>query len=210
LRDTFPTLNGPGSGLYKAKGSKFHGYAFPLPFADEGAAEAAVEAALESVRKDHHAARHVCYAWQFGPDRHRAADDGEPAGSAGAPIHGVLRSHDLHWTLIAVVRYFGGVKLGVGGLIEAYREAGREAVADAGMGVSILKTPLTFGYAPQLTRHVMQALQHEDADILGERYTDRCLIDTAVRAERAEALIDIMLNIHGVEHITPHKESPSS
>ena len=112
---------------------------------------------LEEVRQQHHAARHVCYAWQFGPDRHRAADDGEPGGSAGAPIHGVLRAHDLHWSLIAVVRYFGGVKLGVGGLIEAYREAGREAVANAGLDTNILKTPMTFGYTPDLTRHVMQA-----------------------------------------------------
>ena len=133
MRDTFPCLQQAGTGLFKAKGSKFHGYAFPLPFHDEAAAERAVDEHLEAVRKEHHAARHVCYAWQFGPDRFRAADDGEPGGSAGAPIHGVLRAHDLHWTLIAVVRYFGGVKLGVGGLIEAYREAGREAVADAGL-----------------------------------------------------------------------------
>ena len=119
MRDAFPTLVATGTGLFKAKGSKFHGYAFPLPFADETAAERAVARHLEAVKADHHAARHVCYAWQFGPDRFRAADDGEPGGSAGAPIHGVLRSHDLHWTLIAVVRYFGGVKLGVGGLIEA-------------------------------------------------------------------------------------------
>ena len=128
MRDTFPCLQQAGTGLFKAKGSKFHGYAFPLPFHDEAAAERAVDEHLEAVRKEHHAARHVCYAWQFGPTRFRAADDGEPGGSAGAPIHGVLRAHDLHWTLIAVVRYFGGVKLGVGGLIEAYREAGADVL----------------------------------------------------------------------------------
>jgi len=203
VRDTFPTLLASGTGLFKAKGSKFHGYALPLPFNDEAAAERAVEAHLDTIRKEHHAARHVCYAWQFGPDRFRTADDGEPAGSAGAPIHGVLRSHDLHWTLIAVVRYFGGVKLGVGGLIEAYREAGREAVAAAGIGQSILMTPLTFGYTPDLTRHVMQALQKEGAEIRGERYTDRCLIDVAVPAGRADGLSRSLLNIHGVERIDP-------
>jgi len=199
MRDTFPTLQHPGTGLFKAKGSKFHGYAFPLPFADEGAAEQAVGLHLETVRREHHAARHVCYAWQFGPDRFRAANDGEPSGSAGAPKHGVLRSHDLHWSLIAVVRYFGGVKLGVGGLIEAYREAGREAVADAGVSQSVLKTPLTFAYTPDLTGHVMQAIINEGADIVAERYTTRSLIDIAVRAERAGALTHALLNIHGVE-----------
>ena len=93
MRDTFPFLQQAGTGLFKAKGSKFHGYAFPLPFHDEAAAERAVDEHLEAVRKEHHAARHVCYAWQFGPARFRAADDGEPGGSAGAPIHGVLRAH---------------------------------------------------------------------------------------------------------------------
>ena len=199
VRDTFPSLAGPGEGLFKAKGSKFHGYAFPLPFHDEAAAEEAVQTHLEEVRQAHHAARHVCYAWQFGPDRHRAADDGEPGGSAGAPIHGVLRAHDLHWSLVAVVRYFGGVKLGVGGLIEAYREAGREAVTDAGLSTNILKLPLTFGYTPDLTRHVMQAIQQQDADITGERYTDRCLLDVAVAASQADDLKSTLLNIHGVD-----------
>ena len=199
VRDAFPSLAGPGEGLFKAKGSKFHGYAFPLPFHDEAAAEEAVQAHLEEVRQAHHAARHVCYAWQFGPDRHRAADDGEPGGSAGAPIHGVLRAHDLHWSLIAVVRYFGGVKLGVGGLIEAYREAGREAVTDAGLSTNILKLPLTFGYTPDLTRHVMQAIQQRNADITGERYTDRCLLDVAVAASQADDLKSTLLNIHGVD-----------
>jgi len=207
VRDTFPSLAGTGEGLFKAKGSKFHGYAFPLPFHDEVAAESAVQAHLDDVRKAHHAARHVCYAWQFGPDRFRAADDGEPGGSAGAPIHGVLRSHDLHWSLIAVVRYFGGVKLGVGGLIEAYREAGRLAVADAGLSENILKLPMTFGYAPSLTRHVMQAVQKAGADIAGERYTDQCLLDIAVAAGDAEALTQSLLDIHGVEQISPKPTS---
>ena len=209
MRDTFPSVKRPGTGLFKAKGSKFHGYAFPLPFDDEAAAERTVEELLQAVRKEHHAARHVCYAWQFGPNRFRAADDGEPGGSAGAPIHGVLRAHDLHWTLIAVVRYFGGVKLGVGGLIEAYREAGREAVANAGLSQNVRQCLLTFGYAPGLTRHVMQAIQQAGADILAERYTDRCLLDIAVAAGDADNLTRTLLNIHGVNLVKP-KAFPST
>jgi len=209
VRDAFPTLAGRGEGLHKAKGSKFHGYAFPLPFADDSAAEAAVAACLNEVKEAHHAARHVCYAWQFGPDRHRAADDGEPAGSAGAPIHGVLRSNDLHWTLIAVVRYFGGVKLGVGGLIEAYRAAGQDAVQDAGTTESLLMAPLTISYSPDLTRHVMQAVQQEDARITEERYTDRSILDIQVRAGRAMELAQSLRNIHGIEVKGPPWDSTS-
>lgn len=207
MRDAFPTLKGPGTGLFKAKGSKFHGYAFPLPFADEAAAEDAISAHLESVRAEHHTARHVCYAWQLGPERFRTADDGEPGGSAGAPIHGVLRSHDLHWSLIAVVRYFGGVKLGVGGLIEAYRGAALEATADAGLAESLLMAPLTIAYPPDLTRHVMQAIQVEEAIIRAERYTDRCLLDISVRAGRSTFLTGALENIHGVEITSPHAPS---
>ena len=208
MRDAFPTLQSAGTGLYKAKGSKFHGYAFALPFADEAAAEAAVVQHLEAVKADHHAARHVCFAWQFGPERFRAADDGEPAGSAGAPIHGVLRSHDLHWTLIAVVRYFGGVKLGVGGLIEAYRSAGQEAVADAGITESLLMAPLTLSYAPDLTRHVMQAIQKEGARIVAERYADGCLLDIEVRAGSVNTLTDELARIHGVIVKDPQDNTP--
>lgn len=194
--------------MFKAKGSKFHGHAFPLPFADENAAETAVAQHLEAVKVEHHSARHVCFAWQFGPDRFRAADDGEPAGSAGAPIHGVLRSHDLHWTLIAVVRYFGGVKLGVGGLIEAYRAAGQEAVLDAGIMESHLMAPLTISYTPDLTRHIMQAVQNENARIKGERYTDRCFLDIEVRAGRFSVLSNELARIHGVD-IIQAKENPT-
>lgn len=208
MRDAFPTLQSAGTGLYKAKGSKFHGYAFALPFADEAAAEAAVVQHLEAVKADHHAARHVCFAWQFGPERFRAADDGEPAGSAGAPIHGVLRSHDLHWTLIAVVRYFGGVKLGVGGLIEAYRSAGQEAVADAGITESLLMAPLTLSYAPDLTRHVMQAIQKEGARIVAERYADGCLLDIEVRAGSVNTLTAELARIHGVTVKGPQDNTP--
>lgn len=203
VRDAFPTLHAPGTGLFKAKGSKFHSYAFPLPFADEVAAESDVNRHLQAIREEHHSARHVCYAWQFGPDRFRAADDGEPAGSAGTPIHGVLRSHDLHWSLIAVVRYFGGVKLGVGGLIEAYRSAGQEAVDHAGTTESLLMSPMTIQYAPDLTRHVMQALQSEDARILAERYTDRCILDIEVRAGRRDVLHAALRDIHGVKPTDP-------
>jgi putative IMPACT (imprinted ancient) family translation regulator len=100
--------------------------------------------------------------------------------------------------LIAVVRYFGGVKLGVGGLIEAYRSAGKEAVADAGITASLLMAPLTLSYAPDLTRHVMQTIQKEGARIVAERYTDGCLLDIEVRAGSVNTLTAELERIHGV------------
>jgi len=106
------------------------------------------------------------------------------------------------------VRYFGGVKLGVGGLIEAYREAGRDAVSNAGIGASVLKTQITISYAPDLTRHVMLAIQNEGADIVAERYTTQSLLDISVRAERADPLQQTLLSIHGVHIVDPSKSQP--
>ena len=124
MTDEFRTLEGPCEGLFKAKGSKHFGYGFPIESEEEA------KERLQEIRKAHHAARHVAYAWMLGYDgtQHRCSDDGEPSNSAGPPILGVIRANDLTKVLFAVVRYFGGTKLGVGGLIEAYREGAAEAL----------------------------------------------------------------------------------
>ena len=124
MTDEYLTLEGPCEGLFKAKGSKHFGYGFPIQSEEE-----AKERLLE-IRKAHHAARHMAYAWMLGYDgtQHRCSDDGEPNNSAGPPIFGVIRANNLTKVLFAVVRYFGGTKLGVGGLIEAYREGAAEAL----------------------------------------------------------------------------------
>lgn len=112
--------------MYKVKGSKHFGYAFPVWD------EAEIKTCLEQIRVQHHAARHHCYAFRLGLDKahYRANDDGEPSNSAGKPILGQIESFDLTNILIIVVRYFGGTKLGVGGLIDAYRTAARMAISD--------------------------------------------------------------------------------
>ena len=120
----FLTIQKKSEGIYKEKGSKFIAYAYPIKTEEE------VRPLLKSLKKEYYDARHHCYAFVLGKDkkRFRAADDGEPSNSAGAPILGQIRSLDLTNVLVVVVRYFGGTKLGVPGLITAYREAAKDAL----------------------------------------------------------------------------------
>lgn len=127
MSQSYRTIKIKGESLHKVKGSKHFGYAMHVRDEEEVAAQ------LESLRKEHHGARHHCYAWRLGRggERERANDDGEPGNSAGKPILGQIHRYDLTDTLVVVVRYFGGTKLGVGGLIDAYRTAAQEAIANA-------------------------------------------------------------------------------
>lgn len=123
--DYFLTISKTAEGLYKEKGSKFIAYAYYVRKEDD------VKKALEEIAAVHHQARHICYAYRLGADMetYRINDDGEPSGSAGQPIFGQIRSFELTNVLVAVVRYFGGTKLGVGGLINAYKTAANEALS---------------------------------------------------------------------------------
>lgn len=128
LPDAYRSLSGIADGDYREKGSKFLARAWPVD------GEGAIAEALEELRAEHPKSRHLCYAWRLGLDgqRYRANDDQEPSGSAGRPILGRIDHHGLTQVLVAVVRYFGGVKLGVPGLIHAYRSAADEALCGAG------------------------------------------------------------------------------
>ncbi len=136
--DSYLTLGAIGEGRYSSKGSKFLAYAYRI---DE---EAALGAHLQALRELHHKARHWCYGYRIGlgQDRWRANDDGEPAGSAGRPILGQIDSAGLTNVLVVVVRYFGGTKLGVPGLIEAYRTAAADALARAPKVVALVERQL--------------------------------------------------------------------
>ena len=117
MKDTFKTISIPAEGLFKDKGSKFISYAYPVSSEDQ------IREIVLNLKKEHHSARHHCYAWRLGPDKliFRANDDGEPSSTAGKPILGQIQSHELTNILIVVVRYFGGTLLGVSGLINAYK-----------------------------------------------------------------------------------------
>jgi len=130
LKDTYKTISKPSEEvLFKEKNSKFFGYAFPITTEDEAKTH------IEELKKKHHQARHWCYAWQTGKEENelhfRANDDGEPSNSAGMPIYGQIQSFDVTDILVVVVRYFGGVKLGVGGLIQAYKTAAQLALENS-------------------------------------------------------------------------------
>lgn len=124
MSQAFRTISEPSEGLFKDRGSKFVAYAFPISKVNE------VKPHLDALRTEHPSARHVCYAYQLGTDGndYRANDDGEPNGSAGLPILNQIKSKDVTNVLVAVVRYFGGTKLGVSGLINAYKEAAKDAL----------------------------------------------------------------------------------
>lgn len=122
--DTYNTIKSPSEGLFKDKGSRFIAYAFPVCDSVE------VKGIVDALKKEHHAARHHCYAWRIA-GAERVNDDGEPSGTAGRPIMGVIEKSDLDDVLVVVVRYFGGILLGVPGLINAYRSAAADALANA-------------------------------------------------------------------------------
>ena len=127
-KDTYNTITSPSKEvIFKDRGSKFYGYAFPVK------TEVEIKEHIENLKKSHFNARHWCYAWQLGKEynQYRANDDGEPSNSAGMPIYGQLQSFNLTNTLIVVVRYFGGTKLGVGGLIQAYKTAAQWALEES-------------------------------------------------------------------------------
>ena len=125
--DQYMTIEGPAKGEFKEKGSKFLAFAYPVSSEEE------IQGFLAELRRSFHDASHHCYAWRLGAemDRYRVNDDGEPSGSAGNPIFGQIQSRNLTNVLVAVVRYFGGTLLGVGGLIRAYRESASEALGNA-------------------------------------------------------------------------------
>ena len=125
MQDTYKTITNPSKeAIFKDKGSKFLGFAFPLQHENQ------VKEIVDRLKKDHYKARHWCYAWQLGTDviQFRVNDDGEPNNSAGQPIYGQILSKELTNVLIVVVRYFGGIKLGVGGLVNAYKTAAQLAL----------------------------------------------------------------------------------
>jgi len=181
---SFRTISGSTEGLYKEKGSKFLAFVYPVK------TEADIKQHLDALRKTYFDARHHCYAWMLGPDKKlfRAADDGEPNHSAGDPILGQIRSRDLTDVLVVVVRYFGGIKLGVGGLITAYRAAAEDALQQATVIEKEVYTPVTLLYDYAATPEVMRLVKEYDLVIAAQDYQERCRLDGEVRLKAVEAL----------------------
>lgn len=186
MDDTYLTLEGPCEGLFKAKGSKHLGYGFPVQNEEEAKKH------LESLRKAHHSARHVAYAWMLGHEdaRHKSSDDGEPSNSAGPPILGVIRSNELTMVLFAVVRHFGGTKLGVGGLIEAYREGAAEALRN-GKIIECVRTQrheISFQYEQMGV--VMGLLKRWGLQPVTTHFELACSLEVDVRLAQVNAFVE--------------------
>lgn len=192
--DIYCTLAAPAEGEYSEKRSKFLAYAYPVTTEEE-----ALERVRE-VRARYYDARHVCWAYRLGPtgELYRANDDGEPSGTAGKPIHGILVSQGLTEVIVLVVRYFGGVKLGTSGLIEAYREATLAALEDAPRRECLLteQIPITFSY--DLMGPVMRVVKESDARILSQDFTDTCRLELEQRQGRIVELRTRLEQIYGV------------
>lgn len=181
--DTYRTLKGPCEGLFKAKGSKHFGYGFPVNSEEE------VKQHLASLRQQHHTARHVAFAWMLGHDgtHFRSSDDGEPNNSAGPPILGVIRANDLTNVMFAVVRYFGGTKLGVGGLIEAYREGAAEALQNGQIIERTRTQRLRISFEYEHMGVVMGLVKRFDLQPVDTNFAMDCTLDVDVRLREVEA-----------------------
>ncbi|MBP5795232.1 MAG: YigZ family protein [Bacteroidales bacterium] len=184
IKDTYTSIASPSRGLYKDQGSRFISFAYPVE------TEAQVKELVDSLRKEYHDARHHCYAYRLGLDgaRYRMNDDGEPSSTAGRPILSQIDSAGLSDILVVVVRYFGGIKLGVPGLIKAYKTAAQDAL---GQAVRIGKTAavcyhIEFDY--QNMEPVMRTLKDMDIPQSGQSFDQSCSMDIRVRLSHEEDL----------------------
>ncbi len=175
--DTYTTLEGPSQGSYKEKGSRFLAFAYPVSSSEEA------QDTLLALRRQYHDARHHCYAYRLGHDgsQYKLSDDGEPSGTAGKPIHGQLLSFNLTQVLVVVIRYFGGVKLGTGGLITAYKTAARDALEQAKLKTCIITSMMRIRYPFARTSEVMRILKEMEVRIGSSQYADDCLVEVEIR-----------------------------
>ena len=185
FEDTYHMPTNTSEGIYKEKGSKFIGYAFPV-FSEED-----VKERLEEVRKKEYAARHHCYAYTLHPDKSawRANDDGEPANTAGKPILGQIQSKDLTNILIVVVRYFGGVKLGVGGLITAYRAAAADALENISIEKRFVKEIYEVAFQYPQMNEVMRLVKDKSLELVNQDFQIDCKLIFAIRKSQADAVV---------------------
>jgi uncharacterized YigZ family protein len=173
---SYQTILASTEGLYREKGSKFLAFAFPVANEEE------IRARLDHLRKQFFDARHHCYAWILGADksRFRAYDDGEPNHSAGDPILGQIRSRNLSNVLVVVVRYFGGVKLGVGGLVSAYKAAAYDALQKATVIEIEVRVPLRLKFAYDATPDIMRLVKNCELNIVEQQFGESCLMHAEV------------------------------
>ena len=195
MKDTYKTIENPAeASLFKEKGSKFFGYAFPITTEEE------VKGLIDKLKKQHPSAGHFCYAWQLGVERpsFKVNDDGEPKNSAGPPIHGQIRSFDLTNILVVSVRYFGGTKLGVGGLKQAYKYSALITLEGATVVEKTMDVFFQITFDHRLTNQVMRILKEQKIKILNQEFGMQCVCRIAVRKRDKEAVVGRLERLYKV------------
>ena len=193
--DSYLTLAEPAEALYKEKGSKFLAYAYPVRDEEQ------IRECLDALRKRYYDATHHCYAWRLGVDgqNYRVNDDGEPSSTAGRPILGQLLSYGVTDVLVVVVRYFGGTKLGVSGLITAYKESAAAVLSEAQIVERTVdvRFEVEFGYL--VMNDVMRVVKEMRPEVLEQRFDNLCTMRLSIRAGRADALRERLQKIEGIQ-----------
>jgi uncharacterized YigZ family protein len=189
MNDSYKTIEKQSTGYFKDKGSKFFSYAFPLKTEEE------VKEIITRLKKEHHSARHHCYAWRLGTEniRFRTNDDGEPSSTAGKPILGQLQSFELTNILVVVIRYFGGTLLGMSGLINAYRNAANSALKNAEIIEKLIENKYHLSFTYNELNEVMHILKQEKYNIVSTNFRENCSLVFSVRksvSEKAEKLFN--------------------
>ncbi len=186
IKDSYKTITSPSEGFFKDRGSKFFGYAYPYTSEEE------LKAIIEVLKKEHHTARHHCYAYRFKQDYsvYRANDDGEPTNAAGKPILGQIDAKNLTNVAVVVVRYFGGTKLGVGGMMNAYKTAALEALNNAEIIECTIdeEFEISFGYPEMNT--VMRFIKDLGVDIVSQKMEMDCKIIFSIRKKEVQKAQD--------------------
>ncbi|WP_438695987.1 IMPACT family protein [Winogradskyella undariae] len=194
--DIYKTITKPAQGeLFKDKNSKFYGFTFPVTNEEQ------IKQHLEAVKKEHYAARHWCYAYQIGTEtlQYRANDDGEPNNSAGMPIYGQIQSFEVTNILIIVVRYYGGVKLGVGGLINAYRTGAQLALEASKIIERTINKEFQLQFEYKNMSKVMRILKENDVAITNQKLELDCLLEISVRKNHSSKVFDLFSQFFGVD-----------
>ncbi len=196
MEDTYKTIEKQSEEtLFKDRNSKFFGYAFPVLNEED------IKNALEELKKKHHSARHFCYAWQLGVEAisYRANDDGEPNNSAGMPIYGQIQAFEVTNILIVSVRYFGGTKLCVGGLINAYKNSAQLALEASKIITKTINIQFQLSFGYDVMNKVMRIVKEKQLTLVSQTLELDCQYIISVRKKEAEAILEIFTSLYKVE-----------
>jgi len=196
LKDTYKCISKASEEvLFKDKNSKFFGYAYPITSEEEAKVH------IEDLKKKHHQARHWCYAWQIGKEVHqfRANDDGEPSNTAGMPIYGQIQSFDVTNILIVVVRHYGGIKLGVSGLINAYKTTAQMALKNSKVVKRTIDEVFVIKFDYPEMNLVMRVIKEHNLKIIEQKLELDCEIHISVRKKLSEEIFKKFESIYKVE-----------